>query len=190
MISGQTSARAQTVERPAFVAARIDSIAYASKGMPAGTSKENNRGVPEVKTLDQRTPVIHRAFAAKEISPGETWKIYLEASAQNGDMTNIFTIIEQGNSFPSITRIHEKNRKHLDGYIFLKTLNIAGPMAKPDLTLKVWIQDAAGHFSEPAVFPLHFENSRRLAQPPPGQFQEENLGPIMVQLVPFGVEGG
>ena len=158
--------------------------------MPAGMGKEKDREATEVNTLDHRTPVIHRAFAAKEISPGETWKIYLEASAKNGDMTNIFSIVERGNSFPSITRIQEKNRRHIAGYIFLKTLNTAGPMAVPNLTLKVWIQDAAGHFSEPAVFPLRFENSSRGEQPPPGQFQEENLGPIMVQLVPFGVEGG
>ncbi len=173
---------------PGFVSARTGPIP--PPAIPAPKAKGIESKNPEGATLAQRTPVIHKAFAAREISPGETWKIYLEASALNGDMKNIFAIIEWGNSFPSITRIHEKNRKHFAGYIFLKTLNTADPLAGVNLTLRVCIQDAAGHFSEPVVFPLRFQSSSRPQEPPPGVFAEENLGPIMVQLVPFGVEGG
>jgi hypothetical protein len=32
----------------------------------------------------QGTPVITQAFAAKEVRPGEPWKIYLNASDPNG----------------------------------------------------------------------------------------------------------
>ncbi len=188
LISIEKTVPARPAEKPGFVSARTGPISPA--GLPAGKMKMNESKEPEPATLAQRIPVIHSAFAAREISPGETWKIYLEASAMNGDMKNIFSIIERGNSFPSITRIHEKNRKHLAGYLFLKTMNTADPFANSNLTLRVWIQDAAGHFSEPVVFPLRFQSPSRPEEPPPGLFAEENLGPIMVQLVPFGVEGG
>jgi general secretion pathway protein A len=188
LISIEKTVPAGLAEKPGFVSDKTGPIPPA--GLPAGKIKGNESKEPEPATLAQRIPVIHSAFAAREISPGETWKIYLEASAMNGDMKNIFSIIERGNSFPSITRIHEKNRKHFAGYLFLKTMNTAAPFANSNLTLRVWIQDAAGHFSEPVVFPLRFQSPSRPEEPPPGVFAEENLGPIMVQLVPFGVEGG
>ncbi len=50
------------------------------------------------------------------------------------------------------------------------------------LTLTIWIKDAAGHLSQPLVFPLELHNNIIPEKPPKGLFKEQELGPIMVQL--------
>jgi len=133
-------------------------------------------------------PVITQSYASPQISPGSSWKIYLKASDADGDMKAFFCTIDQPGmaTYPvTITRIKEGNQKELSGYLFLnistfRNLNFV------QLTLTVQIQDRAGQFSEPVKFPL-FINSRYAQEPPPaGVFQENNLGPIMIQLRPPG----
>jgi hypothetical protein len=40
----------------------------------------------------------------------------------------------------------------------------------------------AGHYSQPAAFPLLLTGTGQQEPPQPGAFQEENLGPIMIRL--------
>jgi hypothetical protein len=51
-----------------------------------------------------------------------------------------------------------------------------------NLTLTVHIQDKAGHFSKPAVFPLAFNAASVQQTAPTGVFQDKDLGPILVTL--------
>jgi hypothetical protein len=129
-------------------------------------------------------PVIQKSFASKGISPGQTWKIYLIASDPDGEMKNIVCTIDQpgvGVYPASFTKIKEENRKELSGYIYLNTQSW-DDLTFLNLTLTVQIQDEAGHFSAPAIFPLSF-NSRFAQEPaPPGVFQEKDLGPILIRL--------
>ncbi len=136
-------------------------------------------------------PVITRSFASRQLWPGDTWKVYLMASDPDGNMKNIFCVIERpGIRYPvGITRIKEKDRQEFSGYIYLTTF--ADPLARlnfVNLTLTVQIQDMAGHFSEPAIFPLSIHSRFVQEPPPPGTFQERNLGPIMIRL-PVGARG-
>jgi hypothetical protein len=136
----------------------------------------------------QAVPVITRSFASPQISPGSSWKVYLQASDADGDMKAFFCTIHQPGmgTYPvSITRIQEGNQKELSGYLFLDV----SPFRNLDfveLTLTVQIQDRAGQFSKPVEFPLSI-NSRYAQEPPPeGVFQENNLGPILIQLRTVG----
>lgn len=132
-------------------------------------------------------PVISQSFASKQISPGDTWKVYLNASDPDGDIKNIVCIIEQPGTgaYPiSFLRISEGNRKEFSGFIHLYTGGIKN-LDSVNLSLTVQIQDRAGHFSQPAVFPLSFNSRYTQENPPPGMFPEKDLGPIMIRLHSF-----
>jgi len=136
------------------------------------------------KAYGTGVPKITQSFASPRIRAGNTWKVYLNASDPDGDMKAIFSVIEQpgiGRYPVSITRIREENRKEISGYLYL---NIVTPqeMNFINLTLTVQVQDKAGHFSAPALFPLAIQSQYTQEPAPPGIFKEEDLGPIMIRL--------
>jgi len=142
--------------------------------------------------FEKAAPLISQSFASPRVNPLETWKVYLIASDPDGDMKNIVCTIDQPGvgTYPlSFIRIQDPNQKQLSGYIYLKMppfedLNFV------DLTLTVQIQDRAGHYSPPAVFPLSINNTFQQEPPPPGVFKESDLGPIMIQLRTLRDEDG
>jgi len=136
-------------------------------------------------------PVIHQTFAAKQIWPGQTWKVYLNASDPDGDMKDIVCTVDQpgvGIYPASITKISEENQKELSGYIFLNTQVLTFDLTFENLTLTVQIQDKAGHYSQPAMFPLLLSASSQQEPPSPGVFKEVDLGPILIQ--PRSIQDG
>jgi len=129
-------------------------------------------------------PVIRQSFASRQTWPGDTWKIFLIASDPDGDMKNIVCTIDQAGVgvYPvSIIRIREGNQKEFSGYIYLNTQS-PDDLNFVTLTLTVQVQDRAGHYSAPATFPLLLSGTSVQDPPPPGVFQEVDLGPIMIQL--------
>jgi len=133
-----------------------------------------------------KTPlVIVQSFASKEVRPGDVWKVYLKASDPEGRMKYIFATVSQpgANPYPvSIIRIKGENQKELSGYIYLNTIPAAqSNFFNLTLSLTVNIQGAGG-FSQPAVFPLSFQERATQGAPPEGVFKEQNLGPISVTL--------
>ena len=133
---------------------------------------------------EKAVPVIRQSFASQQIRPGDTWKIYLNAFHPDGDMKNFVCIIDQPGmaSYPvSFTRIKKENRKNLSGYIYLNTMS-PYDLNFVNISLTVQIQDHTGHYSQPTVFPLSFHSSARQEPPPPGIFQNKDLGPIMINL--------
>jgi hypothetical protein len=133
----------------------------------------------------KNTPVITQSFASKELRIRDTWKVYLNAQDPDGDMKSIeCTISQRGmGTYPaSAIWIKKENSKELSGYIYLNTLNTPEQLYLQDIVLTVQIRDKAGHFSEPAVFPLEFNRLATQEPPPQGIFKENDLGPIMIQL--------
>jgi hypothetical protein len=131
------------------------------------------------------TPMITQSFAAKEAWPGQTWKVYLNASDPNGDMKNIYAVVDQPGvgQYPlSIIRVKEENAKELSGYIYLITSTPHYPLNYVNIYLTVNIQDKLGNFSAPAVFYLSLNPRASQASPPQGAFKEQELGPIMIRL--------
>ncbi len=138
--------------------------------------------------VPRAVPVITQSFASPKISPGSNWKVYLKASDADGDMKAIFCKIHQPGvgTYPvSITQIKEGNQKELSGYLFLN-ISAFRHLDLLELTLTVQIQDRAGQFSKPLEFPLSINSLYAQEPPPPGVFQENNLGPIMIQLRTVG----
>jgi hypothetical protein len=129
--------------------------------------------------------VITQSFASKEITPGGTWKVYLNASNPDGEMTNIYAIIDQPGmgQYPlSITKLKEENRKEFSGFLYLATAGPSGSLDGINLNLTIQVQDKSGNFSDPTVFPLSIQNRSTQETPPPGVFKEQELGPIMIIL--------
>jgi hypothetical protein len=72
-------------------------------------------------------------------------------------------------------------------------LNTSGPYGDSwlysySLTITIQMKDKAGHYSQPVVFPVSFDLRYTQQSPPPGTFEENNLGPILVELRP--IDGG
>jgi len=146
----------------------------------ASTGEEKSKILVERK-MTPGVPVIIHSFASKKIKPGDIWKVYLKAIDANGNMKSIFVIVEKGGSQLSIIEIKKENREKLSGYIYLNTLGTVTPNID-NLTLSVSIKDTSGHFSEPAVFSLSFQTNIIPEKPPQGIFEEQELGPIMIQM--------
>jgi hypothetical protein len=130
------------------------------------------------------SPLIHKSYAATQIWPGDTWKVYLIASDPDGDMKNLVCTIDQPGVgvYPvSLTRIAEGHRKEISGYLHLNTMSFES-LTFVTLNLTVQVQDMAGHYSQPAAFSLLLSPYGQQEPPPPGVFQEVNLGPIMIRL--------
>jgi hypothetical protein len=138
------------------------------------------------QTYGKGVPVITQSFAAKEVRPGDTWKVYLNAHDPDGDMKQIVCEIEQpgvGVYSVAYIRIKEDERRELGGYIYLTTFQVNYfSFNFINLTLRVEIQDKAGHYSAPVFFPLSFNALYRQEPPPQNVFKEHDLGPIMIQL--------
>jgi hypothetical protein len=153
------------------------------------TRKENPQKL-EVKKVSQEVPAIINSFASKQIRPGDIWKVYLKASHPNGGMKYILSIIDGAGSHRSIIRIKEENREHFSGYIYFKTFGMNNSPGFLTLTLTIWIKDTAGHLSQSVIFPLKLHNNIIPEKPPQGLFEEQDLGPIMVQLQNLADMGG
>ncbi len=129
-------------------------------------------------------PVITRFFASPQLSPGDTWRVYLHASDPDGDMKAIYCTIDRPGTgtYPvSITRISEDRQREFSGYLFLTTAGTAG-LNFGNLVLKVQIRDQVGNFSEPVSFPLSFNPRAHQDEPTPGLFENQELGPVMITL--------
>lgn len=135
-------------------------------------------------------PIIQDSFAAKEINPYDTWKIYLKASDPDGNMRGIYAVVEQPGIGPyplSITRLKGDNQKEFSGYVYLNSAGSNPPAFNYTVVnLTIWVKDGRGNFSEPVHFTTRLNNKYTQASPPEGRFAENELGPIMVILrAPF-----
>jgi len=129
-------------------------------------------------------PVITRSFASREISPGDTWKVYIHATDPEGDMKSIICAVNQAGrgSYPvSYLKVPEGQGAELSGFIYLNT-GAGQSLPFIHLTLQVEIQDRAGNLSRPVFFVLAFNPRAEQETPPPGLFQDQEIGPIMVFL--------
>jgi len=134
------------------------------------------------------SPTIKDSFAAKQINPFETWKVYFTVADPDGDIQSVFAIVDQpgAGQYPlSITRLKRGNQKEISGYIYLTNFGVDSALLNfTDLTLTIWVRDQSGNFSEPVRFPVSI-NARYTQEPPPaGEFVQEDLGPIMIRLRP------
>jgi len=132
---------------------------------------------------EENVPVITNVFASKELRPGDTWKVFLRAQAPDGDMKRIVCTLEQPGSGQGLSFIKIREGRHgrLSGHIFLNTETGSGvPFASCRLTLQ--IQDKKGNFSKSVSLTLSLNPQAVRQSPPPGIFEDEELGPVQIRF--------
>jgi hypothetical protein len=137
-------------------------------------------------------PVIGKIYASKNLRPGDTLKIYIQASDPDGDMQKVIVTLGRGDGpgpdfYISFTRLKKEDRKAISGYLYWYSGENANSLAHGRMTLQ--IQDMAGNLSNPIILPISFRWRARQESPPPGEFEEKEIGPIMIDIRPPG-DGG
>jgi hypothetical protein len=139
-------------------------------------------------------PVITASFASKDVSHGDTWRIYLEANDPDGDMwrfTYTFSSSGGGGGYrANNVLIREGNRARLLGYLsvsFSPPTNAVAEWTSGTLTLH--IRDRGRNTSDKVAFPVALSRGVKQTSPPPpfdiGGLK--SLGKIWVKLyVPQG----
>jgi hypothetical protein len=103
-------------------------------------------------------PVIIGYYAAEVIRPGATWRVYLHAQDNDGDMKDIASVLEQTGhtSYPTdVTTINKKHSGEVAGYLFLRT-PLDSNLTQDRFNLKVVVRDRQGNRSEWVELPLRF----------------------------------
>jgi hypothetical protein len=159
-----------------------------------GKSGESSSPAAKPPMPPKAIPVITQSFASSQIAPGKNWKVYLKASDADGDMKEIAATVQQPGvgTYPvSFTRIAEKYRQELSGYVYLIVPLLDG-LDNLGMTVTIQIRDRSGLSSQPLNFPLSIGFLAQQELPPPGVFEENDLGPILVDLhpIPGGGPGG
>jgi hypothetical protein len=84
-------------------------------------------------------PVVTQFFAAREICPGDTWKIYFRASDPEGGMKAVYATVDQPGRGPQAAgpiSIPQDQQRDLSGFLYLNTAGNQGS-AFLNLTLTV-----------------------------------------------------
>ena len=116
---------------------------------PHGADSERDKG---------QAPTIVDSYAPSVIRPGKTWRIYLRARDDDGDMNNIVTVFSKEGRTPfrtTVTRIDSTESKELAGHLFLR-IPQNSDLFKRSFTFTVMVRDSQGNTSEPVDFPLRF----------------------------------
>ena len=104
-------------------------------------------------------PIILDSYATNVVRPGRTWKIYLRAIDNDGDMKDIFTVFMKVGNTPfliSVTRVDNQDRKELAGYLYLR-IPAERDLLFRHFNFQVSVRDHKGNSSEAIVFPLRFD---------------------------------
>lgn len=135
-------------------------------------------------------PVIIHGFASEELSHGDIWKIYVEASDPDGDMRQfvcVFYHAGYGYYSADYVVIKKPHREKMKGYLDFFSSAGAG-LWLPEwtqLSLTVYILDKGGNTSNKVVFPLVLSRAAKQGTPPtPFDVGElDKVGTITVDLI-------
>jgi len=134
-------------------------------------------------------PVITGSFAAKKLSHGDIWKIYLEARDPDGDMGQFVCALEQQGYGPyssEYVMIKKQHREKMKGYLTFSS-GAGDGLRLPEwtrLTLTVYIRDRGGNTSNKVVYPVVLSRGSKQGPPPPpfDAGQLDRLGAIPIEL--------
>jgi hypothetical protein len=164
-----------------------------------GCASVDQRGGNQVAAASGPNPPAWKAsYAAREISPGDTWFIYLKASDLDGDMefVNVWPMYPGRSTTPARLKVERDQAQHLSGYLTLNSMELGNldQLFHGWIRLRVTLEDRAGHQSDASEFRLDFVNGAKAAGPSPGVFEDMFLGNIPPVLNPmdsspsFGVD--
>lgn len=145
----------------------------------------------KIKDYDQvfkdngRPPVIVDCYAPALIRPGSTWRIYLRAEDEDGDMLYIATILYQegfGYYATDYTRLKGKDKKGFEGYISLKTPADVH-LSFDQFTMEIMVRDNQGKRSNKVQLPLAFGSVETAAVPAEWQdVADHRLGVLVTRI--------
>ena len=135
-------------------------------------------------------PVMERYYSPDMIRSGDVLRFFITAQDENADMSNIAIELWQmgvGEQFAPYVRIPEAQRKHLNGFLYMRTPPPTSNLFGERIRISVWIIDKAGNRSKTVSQEIYFGNrSAEPICPPEWKDACENpLGPIRVDLRPF-----
>jgi hypothetical protein len=133
-----------------------------------------------------KPPIILDSYAVSKVQPGATWRIYLHAKDDDGDMKDITAmLLEPGNviSPVSFTRIKEaEHRGEFKGYIHLRIPANSFFLGKTFL-IRIQVRDQELSRSNAIKLPFTFANVPTENIPEKWQSAGTNrLGGIMIDL--------
>lgn len=130
-------------------------------------------------------PVILDSYAAKVIRPGATWRVYLQAKDDDGDMKEFSAVLWQtgvGYYTTEFIRIKADDSRELAGYIYLTT-PVDQALNNDRLELKITVRDKKRNKSETAEFPLKFDFVPLAKLPEKWQkVADRRLGGLMAEI--------
>jgi hypothetical protein len=133
-----------------------------------------------------QAPLIIDSYAASVIRPGTSWRIYLHAKDNNGDMKQIVSELTQTGVGPYPTdfkNIKKNDRKEFAGYLYLRTPPENNFINTTTMNLKIFVSDHQGNKSEPVEFSLQFATGT--AQELPAKWEKyarNSLGAILIDI--------
>ncbi len=141
-------------------------------------------------------PELEAAFAATQLSPGDTWRIYVKGSDRDRDIQYIHVWMQGPLRTTTPVRLMTSSEPDgsLRGYLILESAELVGGDLRllSSVWARLWVslEDRAGHRSEYAIFPLSFYFGAIQAKPPPGAFEEKFLARIPAEQFPVERHGG
>ncbi len=138
---------------------------------------------------EDAVPVILDSYAAETVRPGASWRVYLEAQDEDGDIHYIAAQLFQpgvGYYPTSFTYIKGADREGFAGYIYLNTPKDYRLLAD-NFRLELILRDCEENKSEPVSLTLRFDNLPSYQpQEVPEKWQRaatRELGAIMVDIM-------
>lgn len=130
-------------------------------------------------------PTIVDSYAPSVIRPGKTWRIYLRARDDDGDMKDIVTVFSKEGRTPfktTVTRVEDTESKELAGHLFLRIPQNSYLLYR-SFTFTVMVRDSQGNKSDPVDFPLRFAYGQNPGVPEKWQeAANRKLGAILIDL--------
>ncbi|MGD8370726.1 MAG: hypothetical protein PVG64_03155 [Syntrophobacterales bacterium] len=133
-----------------------------------------------------QAPLIIDSYAASVIRPGASWRIYLHAKDDDGDMKQIVSMLTRtgAGSYPTdFKKIKKKDSKEFAGYLYLRTPPDNNFIGTTTMNLKIFLSDHQGNKSAPVEFSLKFALGG--AQELPAKWEKytkNSLGAILIDI--------
>ena len=162
----------------------------------AGCAVLDQRSRPEMEAAyGPNPPRIEASFASRNVSPEDTWKIYIKGSDPDGDLrfVNVALWFSRGNMTPIRLDVAQDQGRSISGFLTLDIWALPDSVFRfgsGDLRLSVALEDRAGHISERFLLAVGVLGGATQEPPPAGVFEERSLGNIPVQFIQIDSIGG
>ena len=131
----------------------------------------------------QGGPVLEKIWAPAEVNSGSILKVYIKGSDPEGDLKFVVVTAGKGTQPTGSTpiRISKDARKDLNGYVYWDTRKAATQSTSG--TVWVLLEDQKGNESETKSVAVKIVPKGAKAEKPPADFQEKEIGPVMMDTI-------